>query len=103
MGMIRFEWDPVKARTNQRKHGIGFEDAIHVFEDPHALFEQDRTDETGEPRWQAIGLTGGVAVLLVAHTVREKGEDDVIRLISARRATRKERDRYEQTRAQNAG
>ena len=47
-------------------------------------------------------LAGGVAVLLVAHTVREEGEDEIIRLISARRATRKERNRYEQTRAQNA-
>jgi uncharacterized DUF497 family protein len=101
--MIRFEWDPVKARTNQRKHGVGFEDAMHVFEDPNALFEQDRTGEAGEPRWQALGLAGGVAVLLVAHSVREEGADEVIRLISARRATQKERNRYEQTRAQDAG
>ena len=100
--MIRFEWDSVKARTNQQKHGISFEDARHVFEDPYALFEQDRT-ETGEPRWQALGLAGGVAVLLVAHTIREEGEDEVIRLISARRPTRKERNRYEQTRAQDIG
>ena len=100
--MIRFEWDSVKARTNQRKHGISFEDAMHVFEDPYALFDRDRTDEAGEPRWQALGLAGGVAVLLVAHTIREEGEDEVIRLISARRPTRKERNRYEQTRAQDA-
>jgi uncharacterized protein (DUF4415 family) len=45
--MIRFEWDPVKARTNQRKHGVTFEDAMDVFEDPCALFDQDRTGETG--------------------------------------------------------
>ncbi len=98
IGMIRFEWDPVKARSNQRKHGVGFEDAMHVFDDPHALFEQDRTDEAGAVRWQALGLAGGVIVMLVAHTAREEGEDEVIRLISARRATRKERNRYEQTR-----
>jgi uncharacterized protein len=100
--MLRFEWDPIKARLNHQKHGISFEDAMHVFEDPYALFEQDRIDETGEPRWQAIGFSGGVAVLLVAYTVREEGTDEVVRLISARRATRKERNRYEQTRAQNA-
>ena|SRR5436190_1935076 len=100
--MIRFEWDSVKARTNQRKHGISFEDAMHVFEDPYAFFDRDRTDEAGAPRWQALGLAGGVAVLLVAHTIREEGEDEVIRLISARRPTRKERNRYEQTRAQDA-
>jgi len=86
-----------------RKHGVSFEDAMHVFKDPYALFEQDRTDESGEFRWQALGLAGEAAVVLVAHTVREEGEDEILRLISARRATRKERTRYEQTRAQNAG
>ena len=97
--MLRFEWDLAKARTNQRKHGVGFEDAMHVFEDPFALFEPDRTDDAGELRWQALGLVGGVAVLLVVHMLREEGEDEVVRLISARRATGKERNRYEQTRA----
>jgi len=100
--MVRFEWGPVKARINQRKHGVNFEDAMRVFEDPDARFEQDRMDEAGELRWQAIGLVGNAVVLLVAHTVREEGEDEVIRLISARRATRKETHRYEQTRAQDA-
>src|ERR1700688_4572642 len=75
----------MKARTNQRKHGVSFENAMHVFEDPYALFEQDRTGEAGEVRWQALGFAGEVAVLLVAHTVREEGKDEVIRLISARR------------------
>ncbi len=100
--MLRFEWDPVKARTNHRKHGVLFEDAMHVFDDPNAFFVQDRSEE-GEPRWQAIGLAGGLFLLLVAHTVREEGQDEVIRLISARRATRKERQRYGETRAQDAG
>ena len=97
--MLRFEWDSVKARTNQRKHGVSFADAMHVFEDPYALFEPDRADRGGEVRWQALGLAGGAAVLLVAHTVREEGGDEIVRLISARRATRKERRLYEQTRA----
>ena len=100
--MIRFEWDPVKARTNRKKHGVSFEDAMHLFDDPHARFEQDRTGEAGEPRWQALGLAGGVVLLLVAHTVREEGGDEVVRLISARRATRRERNRYDETRAQDA-
>ena len=97
--MALFEWDPGKARTNQQKHGVSFEHAAHVFEDPYALFEQDRTGETGELRWQVLGLVGGVAVLLVVHTVREENADEVIRIISARRATREERNRYEQTRS----
>ncbi len=101
--MIRFEWDPVKARINQLKHRVSFDDAMHVFEDPYALFEQDRIDETGELRWRALGLTEGVAVLVVAHTIREEREAEVVRLISARRATREERHRYEQTRTQDVG
>ena len=96
--MVRFEWDPVKARTNRRKHGVSFEDAMHVFEYPYALFDQDVTDEAGEQRWRALGLAEGVVLLLVAHTVREEGVDEGIRLISARRATRKERSRYDETR-----
>lgn len=99
--MLRFEWDPVKARTNQRKHGITFEDAMHVFLDPHAASRQDRI-EGGELRWQTIGLAGGVALVLVAHTVREHDDDETIRIISARRATPKERIRYEQTRSQDS-
>ena len=102
--MLRFEWDLAKARTNQRKHGVSFEEALNVFDDPRALVEQDRTDdETGELRWRALGLVEGMVLLLVAHTVREEDQDEVIRLISARRATRMERHRYEQTRAQNVG
>ena len=66
--MLRFEWDPLKARTNHRKHGVTFEAAMHVFDGPYALFEQDRSEE-GEPRRQASGLAGGVVLLLVAHTV----------------------------------
>jgi len=100
--MAQFEWDPLKALSNRRKHGVSFEDAMHVFDDPYALFEQERTDEAGEVRWRALGFAGGVAVLLVAHTVRDEGENEVVRLISARRATRKERERYEQIRAQDA-
>lgn len=97
--MSRFEWDPAKALKNVRKHGITFEDAMQVFADPDALFEQDRVDESGEARWQAVGSVGGVAVLVVAHTVRDDDAgNEVFRIISARRATRMERNRYEQTR-----
>lgn len=91
--MIQFEWDEDKARSNRRKHRVSFDDAMQVFDDPHAFAAQDRTEE-GEPRWQTIGLAGGVVLLLVAHTVREEGEGEVIRIVSARRANRKERNRY---------
>jgi len=96
--MLRFEWDAAKARSNRRKHHVSFDDAMLVFEDPYALFEQDRGGPAGELRGQALGLAGGVILLLVVHTAREESRDEVMRIFSARRATRKERNRYEQTR-----
>ena len=53
-------------------------------------------------RWQTIGLAGGVVLLLVAHTVRDEGEDEIIRIISARKAARKERKRYDENREENS-
>ncbi len=95
--MVRFEWDEAKARSSKRKHGVRFEDALLVFADPFALVEQDRT-EGGEMRWQTLGLAGDILLLLVAHTVRNEYEDEVIRIISARRAVRKERKLYDENR-----
>jgi uncharacterized DUF497 family protein len=93
-----FVWDAFKARINARKHGVTFETARLVFDDPLALFEQDRIDG-GEYRWRAIGSANGVAVLLVAHThVDHEDGDETIRLISARPATAAERRLYEQQR-----
>jgi len=69
-------WDAAKAAANYRKHGIRFEEAALVFDDPFALSVQDRV-EHGEPRRQTIGLVGGVILLLVAHTV-ELGEIEAI-------------------------
>lgn len=91
-----FEWDSAKAAANVRKHGVRFEVAERVFFDPYVYIEQDRIED-GEYRWQAIGLVGGVLLLLVAHTTRfETDGTEVIRLISARQATKPERRRYEQ-------
>jgi uncharacterized protein len=93
--MIRFEWDEAKARSNARKHGVRFEDGMLVFSDPYALVDQDRL-EGGELRWQTLGLAGGIVLLLVAHTVRDERGDEIIRIISARKAIRKERQRYDE-------
>ncbi|SEG60935.1 hypothetical protein SAMN05421819_3765 [Bryocella elongata] len=91
---IYFEWDPQKERINIRKHGIGFELAQTVFEDPGLVLMQDRMVE-GEPRWQAIGMAAGEILLLVAHTVFDgERDEEIIRIISARRADRNERERY---------
>jgi len=95
--MVRFEWDETKARSNARKHSVRFEDAMLVFADPYALVDQDRT-EGGEFRWQTLGLAGGIVLLLVAHTVRDEQGDEIIRIISARRAARTERIRYDENR-----
>ena len=97
--VTRFEWDPVKAAANLRKHGVSFEVAIRAFADPFALTEQDRI-EGGEARGQTLGMVDGRVLLLVAHTFRDEDDDgeaiEVIRIISARAADRKERRRYEQ-------
>jgi uncharacterized DUF497 family protein len=98
--MILFEWDEKKAESNQRKHGITFDDAMKVFDDPFALTEQDRIQD-GELRWRTIGVLEGLVIAFVAHTVRYEGPDELIRIISVRRATRKERTRYEQNRQEN--
>jgi len=92
---IRFEWDERKNLSNQRKHGVSFEQAALVFRDPFCVFVQDRIED-GEVRWQTIGSVEGVLLLLVAHTIREEvGPQELIRILSARRATAKERRRYE--------
>ena len=93
--MIQFEWDDKKAKSNFNKHGIRFEEAALVFDDPFAVSEQDRI-EHGEQRWQTIGTADGRLLLLVAHTVSiEDGDTEVVRIISARRANLKERRRFE--------
>jgi uncharacterized DUF497 family protein len=95
----RFEWDPAKAAINLRKHAISFDIAVRVFADPFALTEQVRI-EGGEQRWQTLGIVDGYLLLVVAHTIRDDEEDgvpiEIIRIISARAADRKERRRYEQ-------
>jgi uncharacterized DUF497 family protein len=84
-----------------RKHDVRFEDAMLVFSDPYALVEQDRL-EGGELRWQTLGLAGGIALLLVAHTIRNEQGDEIIRIISARKAIRKKRRRYDENRKEES-
>ena len=93
---MRFEWDPLKDRQNLARHGISFETARLVFDDPRALSIQDRTVE-GEERWQTLGMIGGVVIVLVAHTYREEHGDEVIRIVSVRKATPRERRAYEES------
>ena len=93
---MRFEWDGEKDRLNRNKHGgIAFESAALVFDDPQVIFCKDRIVD-GEPRWHAIG-TAAEAVLLVVHAYRmeyENGEEETVRIVSAREANQRERRVY---------
>ncbi len=92
---MRFVWDGKKNRQNLAKHKLSFETAALVFEDPHAVSRFDRIKD-GEERWQTLGVAVGVAVLLVAHADYEERGEEVIRIISARKATPHERKIYEE-------
>jgi uncharacterized DUF497 family protein len=91
---IRFEWDPRKSRANRRKHGVAFEEAETVFADEHALLIDDPDHSATEDRFILLGLSARFRMLVVVHSYWES--DEVIRIISARRATRAERQRYDE-------
>jgi uncharacterized DUF497 family protein len=88
----RFEWDPRKARENLRKHGVSFDEAVTAFSDDEALLLDDLDHSTNEERFVLLGLSGTLRLLTVVHCYRV--DDEVIRVISARRATRSERVQY---------
>ena len=91
--IVQFEWDPAKARINLRKHGVSFEEAETVFYDDHALLLDDPEHSGDEDRFVLLGLSSRFRVLVVVHAYRES--DAVIRLISARRATKAEQAGYD--------
>jgi uncharacterized protein len=90
-----FEWDETKNRRNEQKHGISFELAQEVFFDPLCLTIADQSS-TAEERFWTIGSLPNLAILVVVHTIRFQRGQEVTRIISARRATRKERRFYEE-------
>jgi uncharacterized protein len=92
---MRVEWDKAKNETNKTKHGIDFETAQLIFDDPFCITFVERVSD-GEERWHAIGSIEKIVVLVVVHTYREENSEEVIRIISARRATPKERKLYDQ-------
>lgn len=89
---MNFEWDPAKARTNRRKHRVAFEEAATIFGDSLALTFPDPDHSEEEQRFITIGTSSAKRVLIVAHTDR----GDAIRIISARKATQRERKQYEE-------
>ena len=97
---IRFEWNDANAAKHYKKHGVSFEVAARVFADPFALMVQDRI-ENGEQRWQTIGMVDGYLLLLLAHTVIEVDDTEVIGIISARKANLREVKDYENSTRQD--
>jgi uncharacterized protein len=89
---LRFEWDSRKNRTNQRKHGVSFEEAETVFLDDNALLIDDPDHSDEEDRFVLLGLSSMLRLLVVCHCYRTGG--DVIRIISARKADPSERALY---------
>ncbi len=90
--MIRFEWDARKNTLNRRKHGVSFEEAKSVFSDENARLIHDPDHSEDEERFVLLGISHRLRVLLVCHCYRE--DEEVIRIISARKASRKERLQY---------
>ena len=91
--MIEFEWDPAKDRDNVRKHGVSFDEATSVFYDDFAVqfFDEEHSVES-EERFLLLGLSTGARLLLVCHCERDAG--NVVRIISARKATKRESSYY---------
>ena len=90
--MIRFEWDERKNKANRKKHGIWFEETQQLFDDPNAIRYYDLAHSDKEDRFILLGQSGSGRLLVVVHC--ERG-DNLIRIISARKATKKEERAYE--------
>ena len=92
MSELRFAWDERKEVANRRKHGVSFAEAETVFSDEFALLVDDPDHSSDEDRFALLGLSSRMRTLVVVHCFREQAT--VIRIISARKATRRERDVY---------
>ena len=89
---MKFEWDPIKARLNLRKHGVSFEEAATALSDPMAATGNDPDHSLYEFRYITFGVSNRGRLLIVSHTE----EGDILRIISARRASKGERGIYEE-------
>mgnify|MGYP003309481480 CR=1 FL=1 len=94
MRTIEFEWDENKNEINKKKHGLSFEEAREVFEDEDAILFDDPDHSLDEDRFLIIGETKSLKICIVSHCYRDN--DNIIRLISARKATKKEKKIYEE-------
>lgn len=92
---MRFGWDENKNRKNLQKHGLRFETAVLVFDDPYAITRRDLSVDE-EERWITVGAIGPGSILLVVHTFQENHDEEVVRIISARAAESHEKKAYEE-------
>lgn len=92
MADLQFEWDERKSAANQRKHGVSFKEASTVFSDERALLIDDPDHSDDEDRFILLGISSDLRMLVVCHCYR--AADDLIRIISARKATRNEQRQY---------
>ena len=92
--MLRFEWDEQKNKSNRRKHGIWFEEAQSVFDDPagHLFYDPEHSED--EERFVLLGMSSGARTLVVVHCYRTS--ESLVRIISARKASKKELRFYEE-------
>jgi uncharacterized protein len=89
-----FDWDPRKARANQTKHGVSFEEAATAFLDPDGLDGEDVHHSSSEARRLRLATSSLGRILVIAYTVRRRNDEEITRIISARRASQKEREKY---------
>lgn len=94
LDMLRFDWDERKNKGNRAKHGVWFEEAQSVFDDPHARVFYDPEHSEEEDRFILLGVSLAGRTLVVVHCYREA--DSLVRIISARKATKKEVRAYEE-------
>ena len=92
MNDMKIEWNESKDVINQRKHGISFQEASTVFSDENALLLKDPGHSSKEERFILLGLSSSINILVVCHCYRTK--DEIIRIISARKANKSERNQY---------
>ncbi len=93
---MKFEWDTAKESINIQKHGVPFEQASYVFSDPFALNKYDEEHSHEEDRWVLLGKSLNEVITVVVHTFMEGDNIEFVRIISARKATAKERQVYQQ-------
>ncbi len=95
---MKFEWDQKKEALNIQKHGVTFEQVSYVFADPYALNKYDKEHSIDEDRWLLLGKSINEIILVVVHTFQDRDGLEIVRIISARKATKNEIKQYQRRR-----